>query len=142
MKTEQEFRAALAKGFKNLRKQGYVGRQSWQCCMTCGCAALPEGTTKYAFYHRQNTSDLKWAIGGYFHRSSTLKTVKREDVGVYLSWGGDGAVISKAFADAGLVVDWDGSESTKVWVGLGPEPIAPIDHDAEYRTAFEQFVCH
>lgn len=24
---------------------------AWWCCQSCGCAGLPEGVTRYAFYH-------------------------------------------------------------------------------------------
>lgn len=98
------FKAALNQGFKNLRKAGYAGRQNFTCCMSCGNAALPEGTTKYAFYHRQDAANMIDAA----HR--------RQRLGVMLAWGGDGIVIAKAFEDAGLEVQWDGTDAKRIHV--------------------------
>jgi|SRR6185369_16483288 len=84
--------------FRALRASGYFARQNWKCCQSCGCAALPEGTKNYAFYHAQDAERLN-------------KTGE-----VYLAWSGDGSTIVKALRDAGLRVDHDGDESRRIFV--------------------------
>lgn len=91
-------RAKIAAAFKSLEKRGYFARAAWQCCQSCGCAALPEGTENYVFYHRQDVDCL------------------RETGGCYLAWGGDGQAIADAMRAEGLVVEWDGSPTTRILV--------------------------
>lgn len=99
-----EFRAKLTKGFEALRRRGYFARHNWQCCQSCGCAALPEGTEFYVFYHRQDAARLR----------------DSSHPGVMLAWGGDGEEIRKAFLEVGCAVTWDGAERTRIYVSELP----------------------
>lgn len=93
----------LNDAFRLLRKRGYFARQNFWCCQTCGCAAVPEDHAEsYVFYHRQDAERL------------------RKDGGTMLAWGGDGDEIVKCCLEAGLVVTWDGSKNTRIFVSTQP----------------------
>lgn len=92
----------LNAGFSELRKRGYFAQRGWQCCATCGTAALPSGTTHYAFTHSHSERTLRER--GYAH--------------VY--WEGDGWSVTKAFLEAGLAVTWDGDPAKAIRVCLPP----------------------
>lgn len=91
-------RQKIGVAFRALRKSGYIARQNFMCCMGCGFAAMPEGTKKAVFYHRQDADRL----------SSSGRC--------YIAWGGDGQEIRKAFEAAGLKVEWDGTEAARFCV--------------------------
>jgi len=120
-----DFRARLNSAFRDLRKSGFVARQNFTCCQSCGLAALPKGTENYAFYHRQDAACLRDAR-------------KPDQVGVHLAWGGDGEQVAAAMRRAGLTVDWNGSESRRIWVCEPVPPPAPIDPDETHRARLEQ----
>jgi hypothetical protein len=127
-----DFRTQLTAGFKAVRAAGYFGRQSWKCCQSCGCAAMPEGTERYAFYHAQDRKQLVEAEEVKY-RGNKPRFTPPNEIGVYLSWGGDGNVIAKAFRDAGCTVEWDGKNSTRIWVCAGPAPDAAAEAGARSK---------
>jgi hypothetical protein len=92
------FKTALTAGFQTLRARGYFARENWQCCNTCGVAAIPDEYTDFVFYHSQ---DAEWIA---------------EDDAVRVTWRGDGNEIAKVFRDAGLDVEWDGSKQRRIRV--------------------------
>lgn len=91
-------RDRLRKGFASLRDKGYIAKANWKCCQGCGCAALPEGTKQYVFYHAQDREQL--VQGKPF----------------CLAWGGDASVICEALRTAGLLVEHDGSSNKRIMV--------------------------
>lgn len=93
-------RKRISAAYRALRKAGYVCKHSWKCCLGCGNAAMPEGTTKAVFYHRQDAANL------------------RKTGHVYLAWTGRGTVVADAMRDAGLTVQWDNSIQTRIRVSL------------------------
>lgn len=96
-----ENKKLLNKGFKQLRKLGYVAHQDFWCCSTCGWAALTEKECEKAvFYHHQDKQRML------------------EDGEVYLAWSGNGDEIVKVFTDLGLKVEWDGSKSKRIKIDL------------------------
>lgn len=89
----------LSKSFRELRKNGYFAKQDFMCCQSCGWAAIPDEQTKKAiFYHAQDKADIK------------------EKNEVYLAWRGNGKEIVEIFERNGLIVDWNGSENTRIRV--------------------------
>ena len=66
-----DLKAKLTVAFRALRRAGYFARQRWQCCMSCGFAAVPEGKDKVVFYHAQDSQRMY-------------------EGAVYLAWAGDG----------------------------------------------------
>lgn len=48
----------LNNAFKELRKLGYYAKQNFQCCQTCGWAAVPEDKDKVVFYNAQGLECL------------------------------------------------------------------------------------
>lgn len=87
----------LNKAFRELRKRGYFARRHWQCCQSCGWAAIPEGKEdKAVFMHEQDEDCLK-------------------DVGVaYIAWEGDGQEICDVLMRSGLTVQWDGTANQRI----------------------------
>ena len=92
--------------FAALREQGFFAKAHHTCCQSCGLAEIPEDKEDaYVFYHMQDADYLK------------------EDGICYLAWGGRGQTICSALREAGLEVDWNGSEHTRIKVsGLVPAP--------------------
>lgn len=89
----------LSKAFKQLRKLGYFARQNFWCCQSCGWAAIPDGECeKVVFYHSQDNED------------------KKEGKPFYLAWCGDGNEIVSVLQQNGIVVDWNGSENSRIRV--------------------------
>lgn len=87
----------ITSAFKELRKLGYFARQNFWCCQTCGWSAVPEKKAdKAVFYHAQDKSDLDER--GY----------------CYLAWAGDGAEIVKTLEKHGLIISWNGQETTRI----------------------------
>lgn len=81
-----------------LRKLGYFAKWKFWCCQGCGIASLPEGTTKYAFAHKQDTQS--WRKNGF----------------ACLTWGGDGQEIFNVLAEAGLFPKWNGEGNTRIMI--------------------------
>jgi hypothetical protein len=89
----------ISQAFATLHKDGYFARQNFQCCQTCGWAAVPHDKAKRAvFYHAQDADNLK------------------ETGTCHLAWDGDGEQIVKHLTAAGLKVEWDGSEGHRMFV--------------------------
>ncbi len=94
----------LTDAFKTLRRLGYFARQTWQCCQSCGWSAVPDGKGERAvFYHRQDAEDA-------FTNAGTLRE------GIYLAWAGNGYEIVGVLVAAGLRVQWNGSQATRIFV--------------------------
>jgi hypothetical protein len=91
-----DMRTNLTKAFSKLRQAGFFARQNFQCCQSCGCAAIPEGVENYVFYHSQDREDL------------------RESGSCYLAFGGDGHKIVKVLNEAGVRTEWNGSDSQRI----------------------------
>lgn len=107
----EEIRDRVQGAYKVLRKKGYRCRSNFWCCQTCGWADIStdkdgkplvgeDEELKAVFWHNQDTSSAK--MGGQ----------------LYLAWGGDGEEIVAALEEQGLEVEWDGSERTRIKVGL------------------------
>jgi hypothetical protein len=99
-------RSKLHHAFVELEGKGYIApRQAWQCCQGCGCAALPEGTTKYVFYHEQDFDH--WKERGV----------------MYIAWSGDAAEIVEVLRRHGCIVTHDNPEHRiKVLAKMTPTP--------------------
>jgi Domain of unknown function (DUF6891) len=99
------FKDKLTAGFNDLRwGRGYFAAQCFQCCQTCGVHSVPDQyADRYAFYHEQDARKLDHAS-------------EQQEIGVFLSWGGDAAIIRKAFEAVGCAVIHDGSPNKRIWV--------------------------
>jgi hypothetical protein len=96
-----DLRAAIKAAYKDLRAKGYFCRSNFWCCSTCALAAIPEGRgDKFVFYHRQDDRDID--------KSGSCM----------LAWAGDGDEIASAMERAGLKVEWNGSERTRILVAI------------------------
>jgi len=90
--------------FAALRDKGFFAKANHTCCQSCGLADIPEDKEMaYVFYHMQDAERLK------------------DDGVCYLAWGGKvgekfGHTICDTLRSAGLEVDWNGSEHTRIAV--------------------------
>ena len=85
--------------FAALREMGFFAKAHHTCCQSCGLAEIPEDKEDaYVFYHMQDAEGLK------------------QDGVSYLAWGGCGQTICTALREAGLEIDWNGSEHTRIKV--------------------------
>lgn len=88
----------LAKMFRVLRKQGFFAKRHFWCCQSCAWCDVPDESKDVAFMHQQDEDG--W----------------RESGVAYIAWRGNGQAIVDAAREAGLGVEWDGSEYTRVKV--------------------------
>lgn len=96
-----ELQNKLDKLFEALEQVGYFARQNFMCCQTCACYEIPESySKKYVFYHEQDTEN---AIS-----SNSL----------HLAWAGNGKEIVKLAEEAGLSVEWEGTEAKRIQVSI------------------------
>lgn len=92
--------------FRELRKQGFIARQNYQCCQTCGWAALDcdynvGDDDNVVFFHRQDADSFL---------NGNLKSV------LFMSWQGDGDAIKRVFESHGFSVEWNGAESERIGI--------------------------
>lgn len=91
----------LNKAFRELRKNGYFARQNFWCCQTCAWADIPNEKSKnVVFYHNQDNQDLK------------------QNGECFLSWNGDGKLITKILKNNNIKVDWNGNKSQRIKIYL------------------------
>ncbi|MCA1800129.1 MAG: hypothetical protein LC650_02400, partial [Actinobacteria bacterium] len=90
----------VSTSFKNLRKAGAVARMNYQCCSSCGWAALEidypnfnDDTDTAVFYHRQDADS--------FNKRGHLETY------LYLAFHGEGEMIVQALGNEGLTTEWN-----------------------------------
>jgi hypothetical protein len=87
----------ITSAFKELRKQGYFARQNWQCCQSCGWAAVPNNKgEKVVFYHNQD------------------KEILNKNGECFLAWSGDGDEIIKILTKHDIKVEWDMDPNTRI----------------------------
>lgn len=126
----EEFARRLRRAFAGLRRRGFFARLSWQCCQSCGNAALPEqynGRRDYsvAFCHRQDMEHARedgaiYVAFGARVNSSAMPVEEREQQEREREVGR--AIVEEA-ARAGLYVEWDGRECTRPYLSLLPESL-------------------
>ncbi|KAA9018283.1 DUF6891 domain-containing protein [Sphingobium limneticum] len=91
--------AAVERAFNRLRINGYRCEQDWQCCRTCGWAAIPcEDADLCVWYHGQDLADAV-ATGE-----------------LMLMWQGDAAMIRDALEAEGITVIHDGTIEQRIRV--------------------------
>lgn len=125
----------LTAAFKTLRKQGFIARQRHLCCNSCaGCKIADDVETKVKAGKLR--PDFKGAV--FYSRQSGIFRDDRISK-LYLQFGqvstdhGDkgiptveaGKLICQTLREAGLTVEWDGTEHSCILVdpipGLWPE---------------------
>src|SRR5215469_12565955 len=80
-------KAQIAKAFNKLREEdGFFAEPDLWCCRTCGWAAVPDDAVNACFYHLRKAGEC------------------------HIAWRGDGGRLKKRLEEAGLIVEWDGSE--------------------------------
>lgn len=114
--------------FKALRKKGFIARQNYMCCQSCGWSSIEieydiNDDSNVVFYHAQdyeafNNGNLEYMI--------------------HLAWNGDGETIKKTFEEFGFNVVWNGSEHQRI--GILPRKdvyeIKYINHFGNLKTEY------
>lgn len=108
----ESIKPKITAAFRILRKHGFFARQNWSCCQGCGCSELPDGTTKYVFYHRQDGEtlnrigevNLSWGTVVYRRKPSKEKL---ESIG---------KEVVNALRAKGLTVEWNGKSDRRITV--------------------------
>ena len=94
-------RQRITRSMKDLTKLGYFAKANHECCSSCGWAVISDkDAEKAVFYHSQDAEAIK---GGTIH-----------DSGLHIAWSGDGEEIVRVFHKYGFLVEWDGSERTRI----------------------------
>jgi hypothetical protein len=91
--------------FKLLRKTGYIAKQNFWCCQSCGWSAINNDypdAEKVVFYHNQD--------------NDSWNKNKELDHSLALAWAGNGAEIVDIIKSVGLNVEWDGSEDKRIMI--------------------------
>ena len=99
-------RELLVPAFKKLRARGIFARHTHlSCCGSCATGELEELADEYVGYHIQSVPD---ALDDPFE---SIYLLHQLDVDTK-------PFVRKTFVDAGLVVDWDGSDDDTILVAL------------------------
>jgi hypothetical protein len=109
MAKHPDVRGALRWAFKVLRRQGFFARMNFWCCSTCGCAAIPDGTQQWVFFHKQDNDGLNRTGQTYLTFGAYANAPSEEVVRV-------GENIVSVLNEAGLATEWDGSPHTRILV--------------------------
>ena len=108
----------LRTAFRALERDAIVARENFTCCQTCGSDEIRGEVEKfkggpakgYAFFHQQDTERAVTSGGLYLAYGATADS---EAAALDVA-----RRIVKAFEDAGLAVEWDGSWNRRILVKL------------------------
>jgi hypothetical protein len=106
----------LREAFGRLESEGYLVRENFTCCQTCGWSEADSELEDAAKAGRP----FKGVV--FFHQQDTESAV--DGSGLYLAYGGEagpeaaGRQIVKAFEAAGLAPVWNGSSNTRIQVPM------------------------
>ena len=96
------------KMFRELRKEGFIARQNYMCCQSCGWSAIAsdygveDDNKNVVFFHGQDNDS--------FDKKGTLQET------IHLAWQGDGNKIKDVAEKFGYVVEWDGTENQRIGI--------------------------
>lgn len=125
----QKNRTALGEAFKELRKLGYVARQSFSCCDNCARYEIANEVAKRGGKTRKGAKqDVRGCV--LYNRQATSNM--NSSGTLYLAYGQldlFGGAVGISTHDAGLEVvdvlrkhdlkvEWNGSENTKIKVDM------------------------
>lgn len=108
----------LTKAFKEMRKEHLFARQNFQCCRSCGLAAINEekevgaGKIGYVFYHQQDAQNLNDGKNLYMAFGALVdKDENRNDRAVQV-----GVRVVQILERNGVRTNWDGSIGSRIMV--------------------------
>ena len=81
----------------------FAPQEAWQCCQSCGMAAIPEGYAGAVFYHAQDAE--KCAQSGFLYLSYTGMTLESALVAA--------AAIAEIAMQGGVTI-WNGQTYTRL----------------------------
>jgi len=121
-----EMKARLTKAFRNMRKEGLLARQNFECCSSCAGYSMTlrarelisNGKEKSeikgcCFYHAQDNDDL--VVGRGFYLSYGPMDSQEHGV-IGLSNEEVAKIVIKCLKDAGVETDWDGNGGRRIFV--------------------------
>ena len=106
----------LRQAFGQLEAAGFLVRENYTCCQSCGWSEAHEELAEAVKQGRP----FKGVV--FFHEQDTDGAV--EGGGLYLAYGGEngseaaGQQITQALQAAGLAVEWNGSVNTRIMVPM------------------------
>ena len=133
-----EFKQRVTVAFESLCQKGYICRQDFMCCQSCGCHAISQiekvagqDNPKFVFWHNKDTSGFHDETVNYKRKMRGHKRLQAmgsdsplpKPPGLYVSWGGgNGKEIVKALNDERLVTKWDGGDGQRIWISAYWKP--------------------
>ncbi len=112
-----EFKKKLNRFFRDLRKEGFLAKQNWMCCLGCGFAALTEEELRdkkgVVFYHKQDSERLEDSKGVYlaFDVGPGASGLTQKNIGHI--------VYCTAKNLDGLIVEWNGNPDNRIRIAEG-----------------------
>lgn len=95
------------KMFRDFRKAGFVARQNYWCCQSCGWAGIEsdynitDDDSNVVFYHQQDYEAFK---------DGNLESI------LYLAWQGDGNKLKEIIESHGFNVTWNGMKHGRIGI--------------------------
>jgi len=121
-KNYKELKKQINLAFKELRKNGFIAKQDWACCNSCGMKDIydevneeyidagkpePDG---FVFYHCQNTDLLKGYAETYLAWGAIdCEMSKKEEIKI-------GKTIVNILNKFDINVEWNGRIDTKIFI--------------------------
>jgi hypothetical protein len=103
-----ELKEKLTVVFRELRKKGWFAKKNHTCCQSCGWYETSKEHTgkdykNIVFYHRQDSARID------------------ETSQVHLAWSGNPLELLTECIKQKLMIEWDGSENTRIMVTDGED---------------------
>lgn len=120
-------KSRLNRAFRKMRTAGLLAKQDHLCCQSCGGADLANQAVKLiqdkkrtkdqikgcCFYHHQDKADLVRGETFYLAYGS-LETSDFGQIGIATKEVGE--IVKKILEQENIIVDWNGSESSRIAV--------------------------
>lgn len=111
MTTNKSDKERLSDAFRQMRRHKIVAKQNWQCCQSCGWAAIDEKAPNVVFYHRQDSESFKdGRLRGKMHIAHRFA---KESIGLLVC-----AILNQN----GFYTIWDGTDTSRIAItNMTPE---------------------
>lgn len=105
----------IAAAFSELEDRGIIARPNYECCTSCGCAAMAEELANQpgtgpaiggVFFHEQDTEAANKG-GSLYLNHGTLGDTEQENQRI-------AGIVVEVLSKHGIEVDWDGDLSRKM----------------------------
>lgn len=112
--TDPVFMNLVDEFIRRCREKGVFCAKDWECCQTCGHAAMDElGHQNYLFYHEQDGERLRnGELECYFSFAFESVNIRNDVEEIVNELGGH----------------WNGSDTTRIRIHMTPMYLPPILH--------------